>query len=892
MKKLSVLGALLASAALVPGAVMGQTRDEEERRQRDARTDGQREAQPSGQSGRSQYNDFDDEEIIVAGQRPRGSVVGDIQPELTYNAGDVRALGVSDISELVSELAPQLTSGRGGQPIVLLEGRRVSSFREIATIPTEAIQRVEILPEEVALKYGYPADQKVMNVILRRRFRAFTLEAQDRFSTDGGANKAAGELGFLTIRRGGRFNLNVEYDRQSMLLESDRGITNNGADTQRSLVPSERQLTVTGTYAKPLSQKINASINGEVTTDQTIGLTGASGAGGLIPDGTLYSLDALARSASGQTARLGATINADGKVWHSTLTTTYTHDESRTLTDGRYNDSGIAAALAVRNPADVARSRSDVMTADLTSNASLYRLPAGDVSLTLRLGGTLSGFEAERTNYSRTEGSVYRASDLNRSIGLGAVSLDVPLVRSPSPFIGRLSANGNAEVQSLSDFGTIKGYGFGLNWRPRTGVAFIASYKSAETAPTVQQLGNPQIVTGNVQVFDYQTGQTVNITQISGGNPNLQVADQKDFRIGTTIKPFSKPDVTLTVDYNHRLTRNGVGSLPGTTDAAEQAFGSRFVRDAATNELLSIDARSVNIARQESSSIRWGLNFTKTLKTPQSQIDAMRAAMQRQFPNGFPGRPGGPGGPGGEDREGGPRPDGGPGGEGGNQGGGNSGSGSSGGSGASAFGGGGAGGGAGSGGSSGGARGGFGGPGGPGGGFGGGPRGPGGMGGRINFAVYHTVNLNSTVTLRDGLPEVDLLNGGTLGERAGQPRHEVELQGGYSQSGIGMRLTGKWQSATRVVGSTSGTGTASSDLRFSDLATFNIRLFANLGQRPELVKSMPWLRGARIQIGVNNIFNSRQKVTDATGATPLAYRPGLIDPQGRTIQITLRKQLF
>ena len=871
LKTLSIWGALLASTALVPGAALAQPQGEDDQRQRD------RDVQPSGQSAPGQSGEGDEEEIVVNGQRLRGSVVGDIQPELTYNPGDVRALGVSDISELVAELAPQLTSGRGGQPIVLLEGRRISSFREIATIPTEAIQRVEILPEETALKYGYAADQKVMNVVLRRRFRAFTLEAKDRFSTDGGANNAEGELGFLTIRRGGRFNLNVEYERQAALMESDRGIVNTspnapiGSDTQRTLIPGERQLTVTGTYAKPLSNKINASLNGEVTTDQTEALTGPSFTSAFIPPSP-FSLDPLGRSTSGQTARLGATINADGKVWHSTLTTSYNHDETRTLTDGRYD------SVFFRQPAGVARSRSDVATADLTTNGSLYRLPAGDVSLSLRIGGTLSGFEAERTNFDRNLGqSVYRASDLSRNIGLGAISLDVPLVKSPSPFIGRLSVNGNAEVQDLSDFGTVKGYGFGVNWRPRNGIAFIGSYKSAETAPTVQQLGNPQIVTENVQVFDFRTNQSVNITQISGGNPGLMVADQKDFRLGATVKPFAKPDITLTVDYNHRLTRNGVGSLPGTTDAAELAFGDRFTRNL-LGTLLTVDARSINIARQESSSIRWGLNFSKSLKTPQAQIDAMRAVFQRQFPNGFPGRPGGPGG---ERGEGGPPP-------GATQGQSGGSSGTTGG--ASAFGGG-----SGASGGSGGGRapgggGGFGGPGGPGGGGGFGGRGPGGgMGGRINFAVYHTVNLNSTVTLRDGLPEIDLLNGGTLGERAGQPRHEVELQAGYSQSGLGLRLTGNWQSATRIVGST---GTSSSDLRFSDLATFNLRLFANLGQRPELVGKMPWLRGARVQIGVNNIFNTRQRVTDASGAVPGAYRPGLIDPLGRTIQITFRKQLF
>ena len=100
----------------------------------------------------------DADEIVVTGSRPRGSVIGDIPPENTLNARDVRATGATDINELLEALAPQIGSarGRGGErPVLLLNGQRISSFRELRDLPTEAIQRVEILPEEVALKYGY-----------------------------------------------------------------------------------------------------------------------------------------------------------------------------------------------------------------------------------------------------------------------------------------------------------------------------------------------------------------------------------------------------------------------------------------------------------------------------------------------------------------------------------------------------------------------------------------------------------------------------------------------------------------------------------------------------------------------------------------------------------------
>ena len=78
------------------------------------------------------------------------------------SARDVRSTGATNFDELLESIAPEIGSSRdaGAQPLVLLNGRRVSSYRELRDIPIEAIQRVDILPEEVALKYGYRADQR------------------------------------------------------------------------------------------------------------------------------------------------------------------------------------------------------------------------------------------------------------------------------------------------------------------------------------------------------------------------------------------------------------------------------------------------------------------------------------------------------------------------------------------------------------------------------------------------------------------------------------------------------------------------------------------------------------------------------------------------------------
>lgn len=143
--------------------------------------------------------------------------------------------------------------------------------------------------------------------------------------------------------------------------------------------------------------------------------------------------------------------------------------------------------------------------------------------------------------------------------------------------------------------------------------------------------------------------------------------------------------------------------------------------------------------------------------------------------------------------------------------------------------------------------------------------------------------------MADGVPVLDLLDGDVLGSGGGEPRNELEAQAGLTRYGLGARVSANWQSASKV---RAGLGGASRDLDFSSLATVNLRLFADLGVRRELVQKHPILRGARVSLAVNNLFDERQTVTDATGTTPLNYQPDYLDPRGRVVQFSVRKLLF
>jgi iron complex outermembrane receptor protein len=158
----------------------------------------------------------------------------------------------------------------------------------------------------------------------------------------------------------------------------------------------------------------------------------------------------------------------------------------------------------------------------------------------------------------------------------------------------------------------------------------------------------------------------------------------------------------------------------------------------------------------------------------------------------------------------------------------------------------------------------------------------GGNGGRWSISAYHTIKFVDEVDIAPGVPTLDLLGGDATGQSGGTPRQSFEVEGGWFNKGIGVRMNGAHQTATSV-------NAGGSRLHFSDLTTLNLRLFVNFDQRKSIVQAMPLLKGARLAIRIDNVFNDIQDVRDAGGLVPLRYQPGYIDPVGRTIEISLRK---
>lgn len=817
-------------------------------------------------------NAFELDSVVTTGARPRGSANSDIPPDVTLSAEQIAAYGASNIAELLTYLEPLTRSSRGradGQPVFLVNGRRISGFREIQGVPPEAIERVDILPEEVALEYGYAADQRVVNFVLKSNFRSLTGELAGRMPTQGGRTTTELKGNALTISGPIRWSVDAEHDRSSPLYESERDIVRDpGAtpfddvDAYRSLLARSERSTVRGTYKRDLNNTTQATLSGSLEERSSLSFNGLPGVILTVPAGNPFStspmatpvsrvLDALPlnRETDSLTGGLGLVVDGFlGEDWRWTLTGNYDRIETDTLSgrgfatvgpfqtrlnanDPTANPYGVLSSSGfVRLSDDTANSVSQVLSTELVLTGDVFDLPAGGISSTFRFGADTRSLDSTSVRSGLTTERSQSRDRLNSQ-----ASFNIPIAsrrRDVLTAIGDLSANFNVGYEDLSDFGGLTTLGFGINWSPVEPLSLNFSYTDENGAPSISQLNDPTISTPNVPVFDFRTNQTVLVNRIDGGNQNLNSDNRQVWKAGFNFKPWTETDFRIQSTWTRSLTEDAIAAFPTLTPELEAALPGRFTRVGGT--LVAFDARPLNFERFERQDIRTGFNYSRSFGTPTPAASGALpgAPGSARPPMSFGGAPpaviagvmsGGGGGGGGQFRMG-----------------------------------------------------------------GGGGR-PGGMQpgqGRFNLSVYHTVRLQDEIVIATGLPILDLLDGSATGSRGGSPRNEIQVQGGVFRNGMGGFVNANWREGTRVDG---GTGP---DLNFADQATVNLNVFIDLNSQASWVGKFPWLKGARVNFGVQNLFDTRPEVTASTGATPLNYQPDYLDPQGRVVSLSFRKILF
>jgi hypothetical protein len=256
---------------------------------------------------------------------------------------------------------------------------------------------------------------------------------------------------------------------------------------------------------------------------------------------------------------------------------------------------------------DRSRYRSTTDLALLSVTGPLFELPAGPVQTTLE----------GRLRWYRLQSRSTFSADSNRNFGRDEQAIrgaiDLPITsRQLTPQIGDLSASAEYARVHFSDAGSMSNYGFGLTWNPNQILRMRASIDRSENAPLIQLLGSPVVETPGVRVFDPQTGETVDVTLISGGNPNLRPERATTRRVTALLRLVPRLNLQFNADYADVDARHFISTLPSASLPIMLAFPDRFIRTA-DGTLTTVDLRPVNFDSHREKRLRWGLSMRTKL---------------------------------------------------------------------------------------------------------------------------------------------------------------------------------------------------------------------------------------------------------------------------------------
>ena len=257
------------------------------------------------------------QQVMVTGSRIASPNAESPSPLQTLTSADIAASGATNLQELllknptlgtptISRTNSNFSTASAGvatvdlrnlgtaRTLVLINGRRVvagipgESAVDLNTIPTDFIERVELLTGGASATYGSDAVAGVVNIILKRNFNGLLADASIGESSKGDDAKRKLALTFGSTSADGNSNVmgHFGYSRQGAVFSRDRdisaidqfstgaAITGKAEDLQKitrpffsSYAPQGRFFHDTGSYTYDANgREIPFSANGNATT--------------------------------------------------------------------------------------------------------------------------------------------------------------------------------------------------------------------------------------------------------------------------------------------------------------------------------------------------------------------------------------------------------------------------------------------------------------------------------------------------------------------------------------------------------------------------------------------------------------------------------------------------
>jgi hypothetical protein len=810
-------------------------------------------------------------DIVVYGERPRDVFEG-IVAETELNENDIAAYGFDTVGELVDQVSSEADSGPDG-PVILINGQPATGLADVSDLPSEAVSKIQVLPRQAGPRVGQSASRRVINVVIKPNLRQVTGNSNARLTTRGDALAVDGEANLLRLDQGNRASLVLRARHAGPLLESQRDIVTDTSGTPFDFVGN--------VLAPGLAGEIDPLLSALAGSPVTL-----AGVPAGIVSPTLANFAARAnarnfsdfgdfRSLVGEAESYSANGNLTRRLDPSTtlsLTARLERTTGRSLTGaatGLFNVPAGSPFSPFSRAVVTARAFGDPLEQRLRSTSL-----ALNQALTTRVGKfSLALLGNFNHRISRTESDRdYDTASLQSGITAGTTNPFAPIdLALLGPVRSDLSRSRSDNLQTQ---GVLSGPLFELPAGPAQVSAKLGFRQDRVSSRTVGRTVN----------LDRLFKRTEKVAQLNLTLPLLgggYADDLGQLTLDLTGAVRDISDSPTLNDYGAALTWNPIDAvnLRVSRNVEETAPPSSAIND----PVVVIDNfRTFDFVRQDTVLVRYVTGGNPDLplqrRTTTSiggsvrpfgdydftingeyQRDVGRnafaalppadARVQLAFPDRYI-----------RDANGVlvqldarpityerdksellrwgidfKRTFGGTVSAAEAEGGDTS-------SGVTA-----------------------------------------GRGWRVNFNADHTWFLDNTRLIRAGLPVIDLLRGGALGFSGGQSRHLVRFTTAAYHNGIGYQLNGDYRSRSTI---RAGTVAAPDDIEFAARTTVNARLFVNLG--PQFPES-DLAKGARVSLAISNLFDSKQRVRDSSGATPLRYQPFLLDPLGRAVTLSLRK---
>lgn len=823
-------------------------------------------------------------EIVVFGQREDGSIEG-VAPHDELDEDDIEAYGLDTVGDVIDELSANVRNG-DTPPVILINGEEASGLADVVDLPPEALKRIQLLPPDAAVRYGQPKTRPVVNVVLKKRFRQVTTSVEADEATAGGARQAKGELTWTSIAGPSRNNVSIKVRGADPLLETERDIATAvdvGTPLSFSGIVLPRPL-----FAPEIDPALSALVGHPVTQAD-------------VPAGTLTPTltDFVATADVATPGDLGRYRTLLPRTRGISLNAIFSRRLSPRLTAQFYARGDYSTSLSLDGASEglfalPASSPFSPFTQTVTvaryfGNPLEQRHRSGNVSL----GGML-GRQAGQWRFTLamdwTHGESRSQSDrgidaaaLQAAISNGAANPFAPL---PDSLISTMRADsgrgrrdavsgnfmGNGPLFSLPAGAVIGALRVSGNLERSFSHSILSNIPYTNRTRRDEAAGQigmdvPLFAAGSAAAWPLGD---LTLTLSASARAISQARTYTGYGYGLRWSPFEALVIeggfdseqippSLQILTDPLVVRDNVrvfDFLHGETVEVRYLTGGNPAIDTERRNTLSLGGTLVLAARgglvlnaawtrQRSSDAVSALppvsaevqaafpdRYRRDASGRLVEVDARAVSFahveREEFTWGFTLRRHLGGG-------GGTAPDEGSGDEGEN----------------------------------GEARAGL-------------RKGVGGV--RLSASLQHTWTLKAARQARLGLPVVDLLEGGAIGYGGGQPRHRIEFGTGIAGGGIGLQVKGTYMGVSQIHAATTP---QPGDLRFSARTVVEARLYADLGR---LLSSSPVAKGLRVSLTADNLFDSKAIVRDRSGLTPFGYQPYLVDPQGRTVTIALRKK--